>query len=203
MTTLRTTFQHIKADFNRRILLEESKQGFLNKLVLLVKPGMVGVICYRLSRYFISTRLNFFCRLLHIVTFFYSRIEIDPYANIGPGLVLSDIGGIGIPEQSVIGKNCTFLGFNTLTLNKISGVDFHVAKIVMGDHCVLGVRAKVMRPITIADGAQIKDNSVVMFSVANVGTTLAGIPAKKRRIDRYEDIINWNPLMGGLVNKGS
>jgi serine acetyltransferase len=160
------------------------------------------VICYRLSHYLVSTRLSFICRLLHVITFFYSRIEIDPYATIGPGLVLGDIGGIGIPGKSIIGKNCTFLGFNTLTLNKISGVDFHVAQIVLGDHCVLGVRAKIMRPITIADGAQIKDSSLVMFSVANVGTTLSGIPAKKRRIDSYEDIIKWNPLMGGLISKG-
>ena len=202
MTTLKTTFHDIKADFKRRVKLEgEEHFGLLNKLVLLIKPGFVGVVCYRLSHYLIETRISVLCRLLHAINFFYARVEIDPEAHIGPGLVLSDIGGIGIPDAVVIGKNCTFLGFNTLTLNKVGDVDFHYAQIVLGDHCVLGVRSKVMRPITIADGAQIKDGSVVMFPVAKTGTTLSGIPAKKRQIDDYENIINWNPLMGGPLGE--
>lgn len=204
MNDLRTTFQYIKKDFNRRLELDCSeRKGVLNKLSLFVKPGFQGVLCFRLSHYFAETKLSFFCRILHTFSFFYARVEIDPRAQIGPGLVCGDIGGIGLPAETIIGENCTFLGFNTLTLNKISGVDFTVDRIIMGNHCVLGVRSKVMRPITIADGAQIKDNSVVMFSVANVGTTLAGVPAKKRRIDDYNEIVKWNPLVGGPINKVS
>jgi len=162
---------------------------------------MVGVICYRLSHYLAQTKLSPLCRILLFIEHAYTRNEISPYAYIGPGLVLGDIGAIGVTYGTEIGKNCTLLGFNTFALNAIKGIDFTVDKIVMGDHCVLGIRAKIMRAITIADGAQIKENSVVMFSVNKKGTTLAGVPAKRSRVDVYEDIIQWNPYNGCQLNK--
>lgn len=198
MTTFRTTIQNIRYDFQRRVQLE-GQHCFLDKLALLVKPGMVGVFCYRISHYLAQGKLRYLCRLFLFVEHVYSRNEISPYATIGPGLVLGDIGAIGVVSQVDIGKNCTFLGFNTLSMNQVSGVDFTVDKIVIGDHCVLGCRAKVMRPTTIADGAQIKDNSVVMFPLNKIGATLAGVPAKRRRVDDYEDVVRWNPLRGGFL----
>lgn len=202
MTTLRTTIQYLIQDYKRRLLLENN-ESFLNKIVVLAKPGMVGVICYRFSHYLAQTKLRYFCRFILFIEHIYSRNEISPYAYIGPGLVLGDVGAIGVPYGTEIGKNCTFLGFNTFALNAINGIDYTIDKIVMGDHCVLGTRAKVMRPITIADGAQIKDNSVVMFSVTKKGATLSGVPAKRRRVDFYEDIMQWNPLNGCHLNKGN
>lgn len=201
MTTLKITFQNIKHDFRRRVQLEEQR-SLLNKLAILVKPGMVGVVCYRLSHYFTQGKLRPLCRVFLFIEHIYARNEISPYVYIGPGLVLGDIGAIGIPSGVEIGKNCTLLGFNTFALNHISGVDPTVDKMVLGDHCVLGSRAKVMRPITVADGAQIKDNSVVMFSVKKAGATLAGVPAKRRRLDDYAEIIKWNPLLGGFLDEG-
>ncbi|PCI60653.1 MAG: hypothetical protein COB34_02180 [Methylophilaceae bacterium] len=202
MVTLKTTLQHIRLDFNRRVQLEESRH-FLSKLATIIKPGMVGAICYRLSRYFVQGKLSILCRPLLLIEHIYARNEISPHAEIGPGLVLGDIGAIGVIDEVRVGKNCTFIGFNTLTMNQVSGVDFMVDKINVGDYCVFGSRAKVMRPVTIEDGAQIKDNSVVMFSVKKKGSTLTGVPAKRKRIDTYEAIINWNPLIGGvLVEEG-
>jgi len=204
MPALKETFQTIKQDFNRRVQLEGAeRQGFSNKLAIMFKPGFVGVVCYRLSSYLIETRLRVLCRVLHSISFFYARVEIAPEAIIGPGLVVSDVAGVGLPEQLLIGKNCTFLGFNTITLNKVGGVDFLVDKIVMGDHCVVGFGAKIMRAVDIADGAQIKENSVVMFSVKKVGSTMVGIPAKRKSVNDYEQIVNWNPLIGGHVSEAS
>lgn len=200
MVTLKKTLQHIRLDFNRRVRLEESR-NFLSKLATTVKPGVVGAVCYRLSRYFVQGKLSLLCRPLLFIEHIYARNEISPHAEIGPGLVLGDIGAIGVIDEVSIGKNCTFIGFNTLTMNQVSGVDFMVDRIDVGDHCVFGSRAKVMRPTVIADGAQIKDNSVVMFPVKKKGTTLSGVPAKRRRIDSYEEIISWNPLIGGFLNE--
>jgi serine acetyltransferase len=201
MTTLRTTIQNLKQDYKRRILLE-ANHHFLNKIAVFTKPGMVGVICYRFSHYLAQTKFRYLCRFLLFIEHAYSRNEISPYAYIGPGLVLGDVGAIGVTHGTEIGKNCTLLGFNTFALNAISGIDFTVDKIVIGDHCVLGVRAKVMRAITIADGAQIKDNSVVMFSENKKGQHCHGVPAKRMRIDVYEDIIQWNPFNGCHLNQG-
>lgn len=200
MTSLKITLSNIKQDFQRRVLLEHC-EGLLHKLVLLLKPGMIGVICYRLSHYFVQGKLRFICRLLLLIEHLYCRNEISPYAQIGPGLVLGDIGAIGVPGETIIGKNCTLQGFNTFTLNAIAGVDFTVDRIVIGDYCMLGTRAKIMRPITIADGAQVKNNSVVMFSITKIGATLSGVPAKKRRVDDYNAIMNWNPLLGGFLEQ--
>ncbi len=202
MTTFRETLENLKCDYRRRVRLE-GYHHFFEKVAVWLKPGMVGVVCYRFSHYFAQGKLRFLCRLLLLIEHVYCRNEISPYATIGPGLVLGDIGAIGVPSTVVIGKNCTFQGFNTLTLNAISGIDFTVDKIVIGDYCFLGSRAKIMRPISIANGAQVVNNSVVMFSVAKEGATVSGVPAKRRKIGDYNKIMQWNPLRGGLLSEQS
>jgi serine acetyltransferase len=200
MTTLKITLSNIKQDFKRRVLLEHS-EGLLHKLVLLFKPGMVGVICFRLSHYFVQGKLKFFCRVLLFIEHVYCRNEISPYAQIGPGLVFGDIGAIGMTREVIVGDNCTFQGFNVLTLNGIKGVDFTKDKIIVGNYCLLGTRAKIMRQVSISDGTQVTNNTLVMSSVTQVGTTLSGVPAKRCRIDDYDAIKNWNPLMGGFLKQ--
>jgi serine O-acetyltransferase len=198
MATLIITLSNIKQDFERRVQLERC-EGLLHKLVLLIKPGMIGAICYRFSHYFAQGKLRFLCRILLLIEHGYCRNEISPYAQIGPGLVLGDIGAIGMTGEVVVGENCTFQGFNVLTLNGITGVDFTKDKIILGNHCLLGTRAKIMRPVSISDGTQVTNNSLVMSSVTKVGSTLSGVPAKRLRIDDYDAIKNWNPLMGGFL----
>lgn len=200
MTSLKITLSNIKQDFKRRVLLEGC-EGLLDKLVLLLKPGMIGVICYRFSHYFVQGKLRFLCRLLLLIEHGYCRNEISPYAQIGSGLVLGDIGAIGMTGEVVVGDNCTFQGFNVLTLNGIKGVDFTKDKIIVGDYCLLGTRAKIMRQVFITDGTQVTNNTLVMSSVTKVGTTLSGVPAKRSRIDDYDAIKNWNPLMGGFLKQ--
>lgn len=201
MKTFRETLKDLKCDYQRRVKLERCHH-FFAKMVVWVKPGMVGVVCYRFSSYLIHTRFRIFCRIFLLIEHVYSRNEISPYAEIGAGLVLGDSGAVGIIEEVVVGNNCTFLGFNTLTMNQVSGVDFTVDKIIVGNHCVFGSRAKIMRPVNVEDGAQVKDNSVLMFSVKKKGSMVSGVPAKRRRIDNYEDIVNWNPFLGGVMGEG-
>lgn len=201
MVNFKTTLQHIAADYNRRILLTRKQQS-LTRYTEVLKPGMVCMVCYRLSRYFIQGRLKFFCPLLVLIEGLYTRNEISPRASIGPGLVLSDLGAIGIIDEAVIGENCTLLGFNTLTIYGADDSDLEEgAKVTLGNHCVLGVRSKVMRSTTIAHGCQIKEGSVVMFSVEKMGTTLMGNPARRRKVNDYNDIVNWNPLLGGPLQE--
>lgn len=199
MVSFRRTLKNIKCDYVRRLHLERS-EGVLSRLAVWVKPGMVGVICYRLSHYFVYTRFKFLCRLLMLLEHAYSRNELSPYSEIGPGLVLGDIGAIGITPHIEIGKNCTFMGFNTVSLNGVAGVDFTVDQIIIGDHCVFGNRSKVMKPLRIANGAQVKDNSLVIFDVKLEGSTVSGVPARRQKVDSYPDIVKWNPFFGGLIN---
>lgn len=199
MLTFKQTIHYLKADFQRRKLLEGNPAGLLSTLAILIKRGMVAVIIYRLARYCRLNRLGLLAKLLAVVDQLYTRNEISPMADIGPGLVLADCGAIGITHVVVVGKNCTFLGCNSITLGAMDNFDVNRDRIVLGDHCVAGVRARVMRPIQIADGTQIKPNSVVLLPVEKIGSTVVGVPAKRRRIDNYEDIVRWNPLHSGFI----
>lgn len=200
IVTLKTTMAYLKADFNRRAVLKR-KHG-LARFLMLFEKGMVGVVCYRISRYFALNHMGLLYRLVALLEHFYVRNEISPIAEIGPGLVLGDAGPVGIPSQTVVGKNCTFMGTNTLTLGAMEGIDLAVDKIVMGDYCVLGFGARVMRPITLADGTQLMDNSVAMFTARKSACLFAGVPAKRAKQGEYEDVVNWNPLLSGNVMKG-
>lgn len=197
--TLNTTFDYLKADFNRRALLKR-KHGFAQFLMLFEK-GMVGVVCYRISRYFALNHLGLLYRLVALLEHFYVRNEISPLAEIGPGLVLGDAGPVGIPSQTVMGRNCTLIGRNTLTLGAIEGVDLAVDKIVMGDHCVLGFGARVMKPVNLADGTQIMDNSVAMFTARKPACLFAGVPARRAKQGEYDAVVKWNPLLSGPITE--
>ncbi len=200
MVNLRTTLQHIAADYKRRVLLT-GKQHSLSRFLELFKPGMTCVICYRLSRYFAYSKLKFLFPIFLVIESLITRNQISPYAVIGPGLFVSDLGNVGITNEVKIGKNCTLLGFNTFAVFGTEDFDAEDEehKITLGDHCVLGVRAKVMKIISIADGCQIKNGSVVMFSVPKVGTTLMGNIARRKGTSDYGDIVRWNPWLGGYL----
>jgi serine acetyltransferase len=199
MVTFKQTIDHLKADFHRRQTLEGNPAGPLGLLSVLLKRGMIAVILYRLSRYCVLNRLKVLARLLAVVEYFYTKNEISPIADLGPGLVLADSGAIGITQVTVAGKNCTFLGCNSITLGAMEDFDVNRDRIVLGDHCVIGIRARIMRPVHIANGTQVKSNSVVLLPVEKVGSTVFGVPAKRRSIDNYEDIVRWNPLRSGFI----
>lgn len=200
MVTFKQTLHNIRADFRRRLLLENKTHGLLNKLFVLIHPCMVSVIMYRLSRFCIYNRLGLMYRFLVIIEHMYARNEISPRADIGPGLVLNGIS-IGIPCATVIGKNCTFLGRNTLTLGGMEGYDLETDRFLIGDHCVFGVGSRVIRPVKLESGTQIMPNAIVVLAENKVGSTVSGIPARRRRTDALESIINWNPLTGNFLQE--
>jgi serine acetyltransferase len=193
------TLRELRADLARRRLIDGVGSGPLATLALLFKRGVVAVVLYRLSRYCLHRRLAVVCRLLTLVEFLYTKDEISPHAAIGPGLVLGDGGGIGITRVTVAGRNCTFLGCNSITLGAMEDFDVERDRIVIGDHCVFGPRARVMRPLSLANGTQVKANSIVLSSTQSPGMTLSGIPARRRASVAYEDVVRWNPLRGGFL----
>jgi len=198
MVTLKETVENMRMDFKRRLLLEGIQSGFFNKLLVLLKPSMVGVILYRLSRFFAHHKLGLINKLLAAIQMLYCRWEISPMAEIGPGLVVGS-ASVGLTSFVIAGRNCTFLGRNTVSLGAMEGIDMNEDKIVIGDDCVFGVGAKVMRAVNIAAGAQVQPNAVVIRTEKNEGSTLAGIPARRRGIETYDEIVNWNPLYSGKI----
>ena len=201
--TLKETIQNLKADIRRRKVLEGKSQGFFSTVSILFKGGVVSVILYRISHYLIHTRFSFLYRLLILLEHFYTKNEISPVADLGPGLVIADCGGVGITRVTIAGKNCTFLGANSITLGAMEGFDLEKDHILIGNDCVIGSRVRIIRPVQIADATQIKNNSVVMFSVDKPGSVISGFPAKRRSTENPESVLSWNPLFGGAIKGGA
>lgn len=197
--TLKETIQNLKADIRRRKVLEGKSQGIFSTFSILLKGGVVSVILYRISRYLVYTRLSFLYKILILLEHFYTKNEISPIADLGPGLVVADCGGIGITCVTIAGKNCTFLGANSITLGAMEGFDLEKDHIVIGNDCVIGSRVRIIRPVQIADATQIKNNSVVMFSVDKPGSIISGFPAKRRSVESVDGVLSWNPLFGGAI----
>lgn len=201
MVTFKQSMNNLAADIRRRKVLEGKGDGAFATLSILFKPGVVAVILYRVSRYLIHTRFKFLCKVIGYIEYFYTRSEISPFADLGPGLVLADCGAIGITRVTITGENCTFLGANSITLGAIEGFNVETDRIEIGDQCVIGLRARIMRPVKIADGTQIKNNSIVMFSIDKVGSVVSGFPAKRRSVESLEKVLDWNPLIGGPIKE--
>lgn len=200
--TFTQTLQFFKDDLTRRLVLEGKKVGFLNCLWLLPKRGIVSVLIYRLKRYFFYKNNIFFkliVRLLKFPEFHYCHNELDPRADIGPGLVLSDLGGVAVGFTVIIGKNCTFMGKATPTLGAMEGVDLENERIRIGDNCVIGHNVKVINAVSIADYVQIKPNAVLMTSVKQEGAIMAGFPAKTVTVAPVEGLQVWSPLLSKKI----
>lgn len=93
---------------------------------------------------------------------------------LGKGVRLYHRGGIIINSVSVIGDGCLFHGDNCVGNN---GVDNRCP--VLGKNVELGIGAKVIGGVTLADGIRVGANAVVTRSFTEPGITIAGVPAVK------------------------
>ncbi|MDI1297808.1 hypothetical protein [Methylotenera sp.] len=196
--TFKQTLEDFKQDLARRLTLEGKAINFWSVLSIITSKGVTSVLLYRLKRYFYYKNnliLKSAVRLLKFPEFHYCHNELDPRAIIAPGLVLSDMGGVSLGFSVIIGKNCTFMGKATPTLGAMEGIDLMNDRIRIGDYCVIGHNVKVINPVTIADGVQIKPNSVLMTSVKESGTIIAGFPAKSVGIVPMTLIKSWSPIL--------
>lgn len=193
---LRDVIRSIRADIRRRLVLENRAPTPWRVLPLLFHPGVVAVILFRISDYLHRRGMRLVPKLIGLFIFYYAKHEVHPGAAIGPGLVLPDIGGVGIPAFTTIGKNCTFMGRALLTVGGIEGIDLSKDRLHIGDDCVIGPGARILGAITLADGAQLMPNTVVITSFTKYGALISGIPGRRRRYVSPEAVAAWNPLRG-------
>ena len=191
--TWRDTWDLIKSDLRRRLVLEGSPVTAANAIRLALKPGIVCTVAFRVTSFLHVRRHRVLVRLIDDIQHLYTGIELHVGAEIGPGLVLGDRPGGGVSNYVTIGKNCTLLGAITIALNA-DGVDLSKGGIVLGDHCVVGGNVRIIGNLTLADGTQIKPNAVVVNSFTTPGCILDGIPATKRSIVPVEAMSRWSPL---------
>lgn len=201
--TLRAALAVARIDLNRRLLLEGRRQTLLNRLSLLVHRHGMGVLLYRLLDFAWGRGWRVIVKLGHLALYYLGRTEIHPGARIGPGLVLPEIGGVGLPAFCTIGRNCTFSGPALLTIGGMEGMDLQNDRIVIGDDCVIGSYVRIIGAVTLGNGTQVKARSVVMTSFPKEGYLVSGIPARRRATLPLDKIRAWSPLSGRALAPGT
>jgi len=102
-----------------------------------------------------------------------ARLGIIIYAGTcGKGLRIWHYGSTIISGDAKLGENCTFHGQACIGNDGSS-----TAAPVIGNNVDIGVGAKVLGGITIADDVKIGAGAVVTRSCLEKGATLVGIPA--------------------------
>ncbi len=144
------------------------------------KYALYRYVCYlRKTEYHYNNKSN----ILHKVLYGYFRrkknilgrqLGIEMWENtFDSGLMIWHAGNIVVNGHSQIGKNCILHGDNCIGNN---GKNSLCPK--LGDNVRLGVGAKVIGGIQIADNVTIAAGAVVIDSCLTEHAVLAGVPAK-------------------------
>ena len=97
-----------------------------------------------------------------------------PYDICGKGLAIPHYGCIVVNQTAKIGDNCRILdGVNIGATNGVNKAP------QIGNNVFIASGAKIIGDITVADDVAIGANAVVIKSITEPGTTLAGVPARK------------------------
>ena len=103
-----------------------------------------------------------------------SRLGLQIYAGTcGKGLHIWHYGSVIISGEARVGENCTLHGQACIG-NDGQGEQAPV----IGNHVDIGVGAKIIGGVEIADGVRIGAGAVVTRSCQEKGATLAGVPAR-------------------------
>ena len=142
---------------------------------LLLSPNVRVVIVYRVAHWLTQRGMLPLGLILRTWGIRMSGAELNPLAEIGPGLYLAHGVGVGIGAYVRMGKNCR------LHLGSVVGPQPMGAEApqytVIGDNVQIGTHAVIIGGITIGDGAIIGANAVVMRDVAPY-TVISASPAR-------------------------
>ena len=172
-------FENLRADVGR-LRRYGSRTSTLR--LLLENQGLWAIVCYRAGNWLARHRPPWGIR--HVVMLFYhawwkgvevtTGISISPDTTIGPGLYIGHFGGIVVHPDCVIGRDCNLSQGVTLGLARRAGV-WGVPRV--GDRVYIAPGAKVIGPITLADGTVVGANAVVTKDT-EPDAVVAGVPAQ-------------------------
>ena len=168
-------FEKIRADLRRASLVNAS-----SPLGELLSPGTQAVLVHRFGHWAWKLRVPILRQILLIlhapVSWFirgFAGVNIPNSADIGPGLVVHTWSGVFLPPGK-IGANCLVQ----------TGVVINWGVKKIGESVRFGPGCKIIRPVSIGDGAYIGANAVVMDDVPD-DSTVVGMPAKVVKVRKW------------------
>ncbi len=172
------TLRNIRSDLVRYRLIENRSYP----AILLISPGMIAGIYYRLGHWLWHTQgvpevLLYILRPLYLVgkrvVEFYSGISVSPRAKIGRGLYIENFGSIYI-GPSIIGDNCSLSQEVSIGTNG----DIHNNDMPMiGDRVFIGAGAKIVEPVSVGNDVVIGANAVVVTDLDDCAVAV-GVQAR-------------------------
>ncbi len=149
--------------------------------VIVCYPGLHAVFMHKGAHFLTANGFATLGRFVSQLARFMTGIEIHPMAVIGERLFIDHGMGVVIGSTAVVGDDVTL--YQGVTLGGTSlerGVKRHPT---VGNDVIVGAGAHILGPITVADGARIGANAVVLHDVP-AGATMVGIPAKPANDDK-------------------
>lgn len=128
-----------------------------------VSANVRVVLMYRFAHVLATHGLRPLALLIRSRGIRISGAEINPEAEIGPGLYLAHSVGAGIGSYVRIGRNCR-LHLGAVIGPQPSGHS-EPQYVTIGDDVYVGTHAVVVGGVTIGDGATIGANAVVMRDI--------------------------------------
>ena len=139
---------------------------------LLTCPGFQAVLLHRVNHWLWNKKLYLLARITAHIARFLTGIEIHPGAFIGRRFFIDHGMGIVIGETSKIADDVSI--YHGVTLG---GTTWNKGKRhpTLANKVVVGAGAKILGPITVAEGARIGCNAVVVKDIP-AGATVMGVP---------------------------
>ncbi len=129
---------------------------------VLLYPGFLVLVFYRLANFLYKHKLYFLARLISQIGRFFTGIEIHPGAKIGRRLFIDHGMGIVIGETSTIGNDCII--YHDVTLGG-TGKDKYKRHPDIGSNVMIGAGSKVLGPIKIGNNVKVGANSTILKDV--------------------------------------
>ncbi len=161
---------NLSADLGRLAQLREKSSIFFAVSTVLFDNGFQAVLLYRLSRALKRLRLPLLPAAIWRTAIFTTGADINPNADIGPGLVVSHGQALVVGGGIRIGRDCLLHHSVTLgapTVERIAAVP------TLGDRVIVGAGAQILGGVAIGDDAMIGAGSLVTFDVPAGGRVRA------------------------------
>ncbi len=171
-------FDHLKEDILCVFDRDPAARNYFE--VLSTYPGVHAMMFYRMNHKLWHWGFRWLARFLSATARVFTGIEIHPGATIGRRFFIDHGMGVVIGETTIIGDDCTL--YHGVTLG---GTSWNKGKRhpTLGNDVVVGAGAKVLGPITLADGARVGSNAVVVKDVP-ASCTVVGIPGRLISADK-------------------